>query len=123
MRRLRWTAMGLTSAWLPSRRSTLHQVGACVMTRPGHWRSERSTCGAGRYFPIGIVGAASTPSSPLMYRYLPRHRDRARARQLGDLVGAQQVQEALAPLGLARHLDDHVLRAGGHDAAAEAVRL
>ena len=41
MRRLRSGPIGSTSAWLPSRRSTLHQRGARVMTRDGHVRSGR----------------------------------------------------------------------------------
>ena len=39
MRRLRAPSMGSISAWLPSRRSTEHQIGALVMVLPGHWRS------------------------------------------------------------------------------------
>src|SRR5277367_6410712 len=44
------TFIGTASAWLPSRKSTLHQRGACVRTRPGHWRSGNATGGNGRYF-------------------------------------------------------------------------
>src|SRR5690606_13756564 len=40
------TDIGATSAWLPSRRSTLHQSGADSITRSGHVLS-RST--SGRY--------------------------------------------------------------------------
>src|SRR5215471_7689238 len=123
MRRLRWTSIGFTSAWLPSRRSTLHQIGACAITRPGHCRSVSSTWGDGRYFETGIFAATSTPSSPLMYRYLPGHRDRAGARDVGDPVRTQQLQEALDPVELAGHLDDHLLGARVHDAPAEAVHL
>src|ERR1700694_5193044 len=43
------------SAWLPSRRSTLHQVGASVMTRLGQRRLGRSTTWKGRYRSIGIL--------------------------------------------------------------------
>src|SRR5215471_5856564 len=32
------TFIGTASAWLPSRRSTLHQRGACLRTRLGHLR-------------------------------------------------------------------------------------
>ena len=39
MRFLRSTPIGSISAWLPSRRSTEHQIGALSMTRDGHWRS------------------------------------------------------------------------------------
>ena len=44
------TFMGTASAWLPSRKSTLHQIGARVRTRLGHCRSGRLTGGNGRYF-------------------------------------------------------------------------
>src|SRR5271170_4180313 len=44
------TFIGTASAWLPSRKSTLHQRGACVRTRLGHWRSGKLTGGNGRYF-------------------------------------------------------------------------
>jgi len=47
------TLMGWARAWLPSRRSTLHQIGACVSVRLGHWRLGRRTGGNGRYFVIG----------------------------------------------------------------------
>ena len=45
-RSLRSESMGLTSAWLPSRRSTEHQRGARVRRLPGHVRSGKSngTC-------------------------------------------------------------------------------
>ena len=39
MRRLRAGSIGSIRAWLPSRRSTLHQRGARVITRDGHVRS------------------------------------------------------------------------------------
>src|SRR5262245_5275100 len=52
---LRSWFIGLISAWLPSRRSTEHQVGAFVMTLSGHVRSRRPTGGNGRYFSKGIV--------------------------------------------------------------------
>src|SRR5579862_1529751 len=44
------TFMGTASAWLPSRKSTLHQRGARVRTRLGHCRSGKATGGNGRYF-------------------------------------------------------------------------
>ena len=50
MRRLRSGPIGSTSAWLPSRRSTEHQIGALSMTRDGHWRSGRSIGGNGAVF-------------------------------------------------------------------------
>jgi hypothetical protein len=39
MRTLRSMSMGSISAWLPSRRSTLHQTGGLVMTASGQVRS------------------------------------------------------------------------------------
>jgi hypothetical protein len=44
------TFIGTASAWLPSRKSTLHQRGARVRTRLGHCRSGKATGGNGRYF-------------------------------------------------------------------------
>ena len=55
MRSLRSWPIGSISDWLPSRRSTAHQIGAWVMVRDGHCRSGRSTGGQGRYF-CGKVG-------------------------------------------------------------------
>src|SRR5690242_11379090 len=49
------TFIGTASAWLPSRKSTLHQRGAAVSTRLGHWRSANATGGNGRYFLDGSV--------------------------------------------------------------------
>src|SRR5215475_6468071 len=54
MRCLRSESIGLTSAWLPSRRSVEHQIGACWITWLGQVRSGRSTVGYGRYFQCGI---------------------------------------------------------------------
>jgi hypothetical protein len=42
-RRFRPESIGLTSAWLPSRRSVEHQIGACVSTTSGQRRSGSST--------------------------------------------------------------------------------
>src|SRR5205823_4436606 len=47
------TFMGTARAWLPSRRSTLHQIGARVRTRLGHCRSGKWTGGNGRYLADG----------------------------------------------------------------------
>ena len=47
-------SIGLTSAWLPSRRSVEHQIGARSRTRSGHVRSGRSTVAYGRYFQCGM---------------------------------------------------------------------
>src|SRR5215469_6651442 len=46
--------IGSISAWLPSRKSTLHQVGALSMTRDGHCRSGKFMGAKGRYLWIGI---------------------------------------------------------------------
>ncbi len=43
MRCLRGVSIGLTSAWLPSRRSVEHQVGARSITVFGQVRSGKST--------------------------------------------------------------------------------
>lgn len=43
MTRLRSGLIGSMRAWLPSRRSTAHQRGACVMRFVGHVRSGSST--------------------------------------------------------------------------------
>src|SRR5690625_7095543 len=40
---LRSTSIGSIRAWLPSRRSTAHQRGACVIRLVGHVRSGSST--------------------------------------------------------------------------------
>src|SRR4051794_12471061 len=47
------TFIGTASAWLPSRRSTLHQMGACVSVCAGQRRSGKSIGGKGRYFERG----------------------------------------------------------------------
>ncbi len=49
------TLMGTASAWLPSRRSTLHQVGARSIVREGHARSVIFTAAKGRYFGFWVV--------------------------------------------------------------------
>ena len=48
------TFMGTASAWLPSRRSTLHQMGGWVRTRLGQRRSGRVTGGNALYFVDGF---------------------------------------------------------------------
>src|SRR5437667_235024 len=50
--------MGMARAWLPSRRSTLHQMGAWVRARFGHWRSGKWTGGNGRYLLDGFLSMA-----------------------------------------------------------------
>ena len=54
MRRLRAGLIGSISAWLPSRRSTLHHCGAFVMTRSGQVRSSSPIGGKAEYFWIGM---------------------------------------------------------------------
>src|SRR5215831_14861408 len=49
------TFIGTASAWLPSRKSTLHQRGAWLRTRLGHCRSGKLTGGNGRYFFDGFL--------------------------------------------------------------------
>src|SRR5882672_5314273 len=49
------TFIGTASAWLPSRKSTLHQRGACVRVSFGQRRSFNSTGGNGRYFLDGFL--------------------------------------------------------------------
>ena len=50
---LRSTLMGSISAWLPSRRSVLSQIGALVSTASGQVRSFRPTGANGRYLEAG----------------------------------------------------------------------
>ena len=62
MRILRAMSMGSISAWLPSRRSTLHHTGGLVSTASGHVRSVRRMGAKGRYllagfFNIGMIGS------------------------------------------------------------------
>ena len=58
IRVLRSESIGSISAWLPSRRSTAHQIGGLVMTTPGHLRSLMSIGLNGMYFSAadGIIG-------------------------------------------------------------------
>ena len=58
------TLMGWARAWLPSRRSTLHQIGAEVRLRFGHWRSGRSIRGKGRYLVTGGCCMSSSTLAP-----------------------------------------------------------
>src|SRR5215471_4960414 len=52
------TFIGTASAWLPSRKSTLHQNGARDSVRLGHCRSGNCTGGNGRYFADGFLSIA-----------------------------------------------------------------
>jgi hypothetical protein len=55
--------MGSISAWLPSRRSTLHQMGACVSMVSGHVRSVSRTGAKDEYLLEGVFNMViwSTP--------------------------------------------------------------
>src|SRR5690606_264493 len=55
MRRLRSLFIGSIRAWLPSRRSTEHQIGGAVMARVGHRRSGRSMGRTGVYLVAGFT--------------------------------------------------------------------
>ena len=55
MRSLRSASIGSISAWLPSRRSTLHHTGGAVITRDGHVRSDSAIGAKGRYFADGSI--------------------------------------------------------------------
>src|SRR5258705_12962835 len=57
--RFRAPSMGFTKAWLPSRRSTLHHVGADTIRLVGQSRSGRSMPGYARYFVAGDMVTAS----------------------------------------------------------------
>ena len=57
------TLMGWASAWLPSRRSTLHQIGGWLRVRLGHWRLGRETGGNGRYLETGAGCMTKTDST------------------------------------------------------------
>ena len=54
MRSLRATSIGSISAWLPSRRSTLHQTGGRDSTASGQVRSVNRTGAKGRYLLAGL---------------------------------------------------------------------
>ena len=53
MRSLRAGSIGSISAWLPSRRSTLHHTGGRVITASGQVRSVRRTGAKARYLAAG----------------------------------------------------------------------
>jgi hypothetical protein len=64
--------IGVTSAWFPSRKSTLHQTGGCVRVRDGQRRPGKSMGGQGRYFVLFFIAnmvpllANDTKKSPLV---------------------------------------------------------
>src|SRR6185503_8882141 len=61
MRRLRAASMGSISAWLPSRRSTLHHNGGVVSTLSGQVRSRRSIGANERYLFLGSCNIVGIP--------------------------------------------------------------
>ena len=61
MRRLRAASIGSISAWLPSRRSTLHHSGGAVITLSGQVRALRSIGANGRYFCVGSCNMVGIP--------------------------------------------------------------
>ena len=75
MRVLRSESIGSISAWLPSRRSTAHQIGGLVMTLDGHCRSGRSMGLKGTYFSpaVGIMGFWGDIGRLLAPRTAKRH--------------------------------------------------
>ena len=85
MRRLRSGSIGSISAWLPSRRSTLHHSGALSMRLFGQVRSARTMGSHGWYFSNGIFfgvtgtggNGVSSPSRDLLWPasvpYGPEH--------------------------------------------------
>src|SRR5882757_2481980 len=83
------TLMGWARAWLPSRRSTLHQMGAWVSVRLGHWRLVKATEGNGRYFVTGAdcMGTRRKTEINVMLK------------EVGQTTGAKRADE---PSGRAR---------------------
>ncbi len=67
--------MGLTRAWLPSRRSTLHQTGALVMVFSGQVRSGRWIGSKALYFsyPCFIEGPSFHHNFPFAREKSPGH--------------------------------------------------
>ena len=61
MRRLRAASIGSISAWLPSRRSTLHHNGGAVITLSGQVRAPLSIGANGRYFLVGSCNMVGVP--------------------------------------------------------------
>src|ERR1700692_1700656 len=92
IRSLRSCPMGLIRAWLPSRRSTAHQIGAWVIVPLGHRRSARSMGGTiGRYFFENSIGRADGLVSNMAIPRLAdsKHDDcPAPLRRSGQKVGA-----------------------------------
>src|SRR6185295_2539248 len=70
MRILRSGPIGSISAWLPSRKSTLHQIGALVMVRPGHLRSGKLNGWNGLYLVLGSTRMADILKSLFNNRFV-----------------------------------------------------
>src|ERR1039457_2414061 len=109
MRRLRAASMGSINAWLPSRKSTLHQVGGAVMTVLGQVLSPKPMGANARYLVEGLrnmlfscsVGPCPqhqlpTPKEALHLRNSVRSFERDRARGDGRLAAQQRRQHAHA---------------------------
>ena len=80
IRVLRSESIGSISAWLPSRRSTAHQIGGLVMTTLGHLRSLSAIGLNGTYFSpavgiIGFWGTFETPRAAHGHKALSEHCD------------------------------------------------
>lgn len=63
--------MGVTRAWFPSRRSTLHQMGGLVMVLSGQVRSGRLTPWKGMYFLMGLCIMVSSLFSEAGHKKSP----------------------------------------------------
>jgi hypothetical protein len=55
-------SIGSIKAWLPSRKSTLHQIGACVSTASGQVRSVNLTGAKALYLLEGVFNILSRHS-------------------------------------------------------------
>ena len=82
---LRSTLIGSISAWLPSRRSVLSQIGALVSTASGQVRSFRPTGANGRYLEAGCCNMKNVP-------------DKERVEQSATMRTTQGPQKANGPL-------------------------
>ena len=61
-RSLRAVSIGSTSAWFPSRRSTLHHAGALSIVFEGQLLSWSRKSATGRYFVLGSFSISSSPT-------------------------------------------------------------
>ena len=86
------TFIGMARAWLPSRRSTLHQTGAWVRTRLGHWRSGKWTGGNGRYLVDGFFEHGSFDLFVSAVRQSGKQKPHRRVRQWGSVNSREQLE-------------------------------